>query len=388
LDRAWTLLLWNGAHDSSCGCSHDQVASDVEGRFAEARDICEAIVGSALQTLGRRVATPGVIRFNPSPSERDGVPGLGWTVGASEEPPPLEPIKLREGHDGAIVADGIELVLLDEPDVGDLYNFCYASEGQVPWGPAEMHVDGDTVRAWFDDELEVEIRVTRREAERFIRLEGAIRNGRPDHRLRLHVTLPHPTTTSVAGSPFELVGRPLVSEGSELEAASPTWPARGMVMAAETAVLHEGVFEYEVVGGRALAVTLLRCVGTISRDRMATRPFAAGPDVPTPLAQMIGETEFSLGVWPNATARELLLNWERFALPLISANAAGGGSLPASGSLLEVSGDAALSNVRRRHGELEVRLWNPRTDEAAHATIAGSEVVLGPARIETVVVAT
>jgi alpha-mannosidase len=388
LERVWTLLLWNGAHDSACGCSHDQVALDVDERFAEARATCEGIVDRALQTLGRQVATPGVIRFNPSPFERDGVPGLGWVVGDPQAPPPLGPIELREGHDGAIVADGIELVLLDEPDVGDLYNYCYVSEEQAPWGPAEIHVEGDTVRVWFDDALEVRMRVTRLEGEPFIRLDGAILNGRSDHRLRLHVSLPHPTTTSVAGSPFELVERPLVSEGSDLEAASPTWPARGVVLAAETAVMHEGVFEYEVVSGRALAVTLLRCVGTISRDRMATRPFAAGPDVPTPLAQMIGETAFSLGVWSNANARELLANWERFALAPMSATAAGGGSLPASGSLLEVSGDAALSNVRRREGELEVRLWNPRTDASVHVTVGRSDVVLGPARIETVRVAT
>jgi alpha-mannosidase len=386
LDRVWTLLLWNGAHDSSCGCSHDRVAVDVDERFAEARAICEEIVGAVLESLGRHVARAGVIRFNPSPFERDGVPGLGWTAGSPKEPP-LVSIEIRDGEDGAIIADGIELVLLDEPDVGDLYNFCYAAPDQVPWGPAEVHVDRDAVRAWFDDGLEVVMRVTRREGEPLIRLEGTIRNRRPDHRLRLHVTLPRETSTSVAGSPFELVERPLVSEGSDLEEASRTWPARGIVMAAETAVMHEGVFEYEVVDGRALAVTLLRCVGTISRERIATRPFAAGPDVPTPLAQMIGETAFSLGVWPDASVHELLPTWERFALPLTVAAAAGGGSLPASGSLLEVSGDAVLSNVRRLGGKLEVRLFNPRPDAPVRATVAGIDIELGPARIETVSIA-
>jgi alpha-mannosidase len=385
VDRVWTLLLWNGAHDSSCGCSHDQVALDVDARFGEARTACEGIVARALESLGRQVATPGVIRFNPSPFERDDVPGLGWSVAAFDEPS-LAPIELREGRDGAIVADGVELVLLDEPDVGDLYNFCYAAPGQVPWVPAEVHIDGDTVRAWFDDRLEVEMRITRREDQPFLRLEGTTRNGRPDHRLRLHATLPHQTTTSIAGSPFELVERPLVSEGSDLEAASPTWPARGVVMAADTALMHEGVFEYEVVGGLALAVTLLRCVGTISRDAIATRPYAAGPDVATPLAQMIGETAFVLGIWPDANVRELTANWERFALPMTSAVAAGGGSLPVRDSLLDVSGDVALSNVRRRDGGVEVRLWNPDADASVHATVAGSDVVLGPARIETLVV--
>jgi alpha-mannosidase len=159
-------------------------------------------------------------------------------------------------------------------------------------------------------------------------------------------------------------------------------------MAADTAVMHEGVFEYEVVDGRDIAVTLLRCVGTISRERMATRPFPAGPGVPTPLAQMIGATAFRMGVWPNATVRELLPNWERFALPLTSAVIAGGGALPASGSLLEVSGDALVSNVRRRDAALEVRLWNPRTDAPVHAIVGGNDVTLGPAKIETIDVTT
>jgi alpha-mannosidase len=200
------------------------------------------------------------------------------------------------------------------------------------------------------------------------------------------VILPRPAVGVVAGSPFELVERTLISEGSDLEAASATWPARGAVMASGTAVLHEGVFEYEVVDGRALAVTLVRCVGTISRDVLATRPFAAGPDVATPLAQMIGETPFTLGIWPEASEDHLVPTWERFALPIVSATAAGDGSSPAMGALLRVSGDAALSSIRRRDGRVEVRMWNPRRDTAVVATVGGTDVALGPARIETVTV--
>jgi hypothetical protein len=148
-------------------------------------------------------------------------------------------------------------------------------------------------------------------------------------------------------------------------------------------VFHEGVFEYEVAG-RALAVTLLRCVGTISRQELATRPFPAGPDVPTPLAQMLGETSFALGLWPGATVDGLLANWERFALPIVSAAAHGGGTLPSTGTLLELTGDAELSNIRRRDGRVEVRLWNPRRDAPAQAVVAGRDVQLGPARIDMI----
>jgi hypothetical protein len=116
----------------------------------------------------------------------------------------------------------------------------------------------------------------------------------------------------VAGAPLELVERPLVGEGGERETPSATWPARHVVMAADTAILHEAVFEYEVVDG-AIAVTLLRCVGAISRETLATRPWPAGPTTPTPGAQMLGDTEFRLAVWPGATTAELDETWERFA---------------------------------------------------------------------------
>jgi alpha-mannosidase len=124
-------------------------------------------------------------------------------------------------------------------------------------------------------------------------------------------------TRVLAGAPFELVDRPLVGEGGEGEAPSPTWPARHVVMAAGTAVFHEGVFEYEVVDGHEIAVTLLRCVGTISRESLATRPWPAGPATPTPGAQMLGETRFLLGVWPDADEEHLIETWERFAAPTV-----------------------------------------------------------------------
>jgi hypothetical protein len=157
-------------------------------------------------------------------------------------------------------------------------------------------------------------------------------------------------------------------------------------MAVDTAVLHEGVFEYEVLAGRDLAVTLLRSVGTISRDSMATRPWAAGPDVPTPLAQMIGETAFALGVWPEATREGLLERWERFALPIAEAPASGGGTLPNEGTFVELAGDAALSSIRWHEHQLEVRVWNPFPDRAALAYVERGEHELGPAEIRTVVV--
>lgn len=388
LRHAWRLMLWNGAHDSACGCSHDQVGRDVDGRFAEVRETCEDMIERALTSLGARVeGEGGVIRFNPSPFEREGVPGLGYAVVPAGHDPAYVPVALEALPDGGgVLADGVALRLFDEPDVGDLYNFCWAQEGQIPSPPATVAIHGHEVEATWDG-LRAIFRVVRRADEPFLRLEGVVHNERPDHRLRLHVGLPHETRRSLAGSPFELVERALVGEGSDHEAASATWPARHVVVAADTAVLHEGVFEYEVVEGRELAVTLLRCVGWISRDALATRPYAAGPQTPTPEAQMLGETVFELAIWAGAPddTGVLLAGWERFALPVAEAPAAGGGQLPQRASLLDLGlGAAQLSNVRKVGGRVEVRLWNPRQDLAVEATVAGRPVTLGPARIETV----
>jgi 2-O-(6-phospho-alpha-D-mannosyl)-D-glycerate hydrolase len=153
-------------------------------------------------------------------------------------------------------------------------------------------------------------------------------------------------------------------------------------MAGGVAVFGDGVFEYEVHPDGELAVTLLRCVGTISRPQLATRPWAAGPDIPTPEAQMIGEQPFFVAVATDLLPEELPETWERVDLAMPSATARGRGELPYSGSLLEIEG-AELSSVRKVDGKVQVRIWNP-SQEARTARVAGREVKLGPAQIETV----
>jgi alpha-mannosidase len=384
LRTAWTLLLWNGAHDSACGCSHDHVAIDVDARFAEAREIGEAIVERSLTSLGEQASDSGVIRFNPSPFERDGVPPLGYVVVDGTSDPALSALALEPLADGSGVSvDGTALRLFDETDVGDLYTWCPADGEHRRSPPTLAAVDGHAFEAEWEG-LRVDVRVSRHADEPFFRLHGIIQNEREDHRLRLHVELPNATDRAVAGAPFELVDRPLVGEGSSIETASPTWPARHVVLAADTAVFHEGVFEYEIVDGRELAVTLLRCVGAISKERLATRPWPAGPGTPTPNAQMLGKTEFVLGVWPLAERDALLRNWQRFALPIVDAPARGGGHRPPSGSLLPVEGDIELSSVRRRGHHVTVTVWNRHQDRSVDVSFGDRRHDVGPAKISVI----
>ena len=271
LAPAWRLLVLNGAHDSACGCSHDQVALDVDVRFAEARATAEAV----LFRVADRPATP----IHPVVTEVSAI-------------------------DGGVEIDGVPIRFLDEPDVGDLYTFCWADEGQEPSSPERVEADGDRFRVEWDG-LTIEGRCTRPTDQPLVVIDGTINNERRDHRLRMHVGLATPAANAFAGAPFEIVERPLVGEGGEGEAPSPTWPARHVVLASDIALLGEGVFEYEVVDRRAIAVTLLRCVGTISRETLATRPWPAGPSTPTPNAQLIGDTRFRVGIWLGADPERL-----------------------------------------------------------------------------------
>jgi hypothetical protein len=376
LREVWRRLLWNGAHDSVCGCSVDEVARAVEARYEEAEDMAMKIVDGAINALVDRMSGYGVMTFNPSPFERDGVPGLGWRI---DPPAPIDyPADVEIDGDHFEIGD-FRFRLMDEGDIGDLYNFCPTEEHPAV-APTSMEIDGDSLIAKWPG-LSVELAAFENDAGGFTRLVATIANDRPDHRLRLHVGLHEPAQGSWALAPFEVVERPLLGEGGT-ETPSPTWPARQAAMAGGVAVFGDGVFEYEVHPDGELAVTMLRCVGTISRPRIATRPWPAGPDIATPEAQMPGEQYFFLAVATGLRPEELPATWERINLLGASAQAKRNGDLPDTGTLLEVEG-AELSSVRKVDGKVQVRIWNP-SREPRTARVAGREVHLGPGRIEDV----
>jgi hypothetical protein len=136
--------------------------------------------------------------------------------------------------------------------------------------------------------------------ERPVRVTTTFVNPSRDHRLRVHLPLPEPAAVSVAESAFGAVTRGLTIEGRPDERGLPTFPARRFVSAGGLTVVHDGVAEYELVdidpagGGSAeprataLALTLLRATGMLSRLGMAYRPFPAGPLTPVDGLQLVG----------------------------------------------------------------------------------------------------
>jgi hypothetical protein len=379
LDEAWNLLHLNAAHDSVCGCSVDEVAHAVDSRTERVQQIAKSIALRALKNLASRVGEQGLLLFNPSAFERDGVPGLGWKI-ATDPPAPPERIELIvRGKEAFLESEGDEFrfTLEDHGDEGDLYTFSPVGR---PRGPSRVSaIDG---RAhFFFDKCIVVVSATSAYGEDFVRLHIEIDNRGPDHRLRFVLHLPHKSEMSVAASAFEIVHRPMLGEGGDSEPATPFWPARGFVAAGDMALLSEGVFEYELTGS-TLAMTLLRCVGTISRYQLATRKVVAGPDVPTPEAQMIGTHKLNVGLMKATGERGILQSWERYALPLVQGACPGGGDLPAEGSLLKVD-TPALSSIRRRRGRLVATVWNPG-DRNEPVQVGNLSFNLAPHRIETV----
>jgi alpha-mannosidase len=205
------------------------------------------------------------------------------------------------------------------------------------------------------DDLVVEAAAEQQEGEPFVRLRLVVDNRRRYHRLRLVV----PTEGAGgawAGVAFGAVHRPLRPRGSERgrEYDLPTDPARGWVTAGGTAVLLGGPFEYELAP-QSLSVTLLRCVGDLSRPDLSNRPRHAGPGLATPGAQMRGRHHFELGIprhqggWLDSS----LPRWaEVFALPLVPAPT---GLAPGPGWE-----DPArmLSALRRLDGRVQLRTYS------------------------------
>ena len=70
LELAWRRLVDNSAHDSICGCSHDEVVSQVITRFAEAEQLARGVVGATLRRISEQVPATSWAVVNPSPAAR------------------------------------------------------------------------------------------------------------------------------------------------------------------------------------------------------------------------------------------------------------------------------------------------------------------------------
>jgi len=300
---AWRDLLRNHPHDSICGCSCDEVHRDMLVRYEQLDRTLELVERQALGVGGALV--------NPLPYRRvrlvgDALVELDGFEGRRAQPLPAPDELLRVGAagDGTLTVTDLRSgrrlgglhVLEDEPDVGDLYTFC-------PGGPPRRAAFAGA-RVVRDDglvhELALEYELPGVRIETVVRVvrgldrvefRTTVENGADDHRLRVLFPVAAGDHEVRAESQFAVVHRPLVPPAPRADWVEPpvrTAHTLGTVALGPLALLPKGLPEYEA-GPDGLRLTLLRCVGTISRPAgMATRPVAAGPEIETPEGQCHG----------------------------------------------------------------------------------------------------
>jgi alpha-mannosidase len=308
------------------------------------QDVAAALGGIPHQILGRRAAEERLDspRHYPDQDEVEVVRvafatpelgGLGFASGGSADSvgPPVAPrargldngllevvfapdglIRLTDRRTGARYERLLSLE--SEGDAGDTYSFAPAAEGTretAAWTDSRTTAAGPLVGA-------LEARTTLREGRVRARLILSLYAGSPvlrctielendarDHRLRLRVPTSRVGSICVAGGPFGPVRREAPGGAARRyprETPVTTAPAHRFAAAARgeagLAILAPGFFEYEHDRAGDLAVTLLRCVGRLSREDLPTRPGHAGWPTDTPDAQCLGRERLQLALTP------------------------------------------------------------------------------------------
>jgi mannosylglycerate hydrolase len=125
-----------------------------------------------------------------------------------------------------------------------------------------------------------------------------VANRASDHRLRVRFPCPERVETVRADGHFAVVRRPPrpVWSADWFEPPQDTNHTLGAVAAGGLVVFGRGLPEYEATEEGELALTLLRCVGWLSRKDLSTRRGGAGPELPVPGAQCHGDHVFEYAV--------------------------------------------------------------------------------------------
>jgi len=285
LRLAWRDLLRNHPHDSICGCSCDEVHRDMLVRYEQLDRTLDYAEREALGVGGALVNTLPYPRrrvVDGNLLELDGFCG--------RRPDPLVAGKTELEPDAIAEL----LVFEDEPDIGDLYTFCptFPSGKTTSAQMVDRRRDGDALV--LEHELPgIRIETTVRVVPGLDRAEltSIVENEAEDHRLRVLIRADGGADEVRAESQFAVIRRPLVPplpRADWVEPPVPTAHTLGAVALGRLVLLTKGLPEYEA-SAEGLRLTLLRCVGTISRPSgLPTRPVGAGPDIATPDGQCRG----------------------------------------------------------------------------------------------------
>ena len=300
-------------------------------------------------------------------------------------------LQLTDRRSGRVMADA--LGLLSELDAGDSYNFSPPPQPQATsarrwWlSSARRSAAVQEMHLQISLHLPAGLDAARQGRSRnSVRCDGTLRlrllgdepalharlvwhNVARDQRTRLLLPwLDDAANSTWSDNAFAFTERPVQlaqvpPEPSRREMPVVVQPSLSTVIAGPLAINHRALHEHEVVQlgeRRALALTLVRSVGWLSRRDLRTRGVGAGPDLATPGAQCLGEqvAEFQLQALQPCqaphTALALASSLRRPALLLRGHSTAWAAGVDIGNAQVQTS------SVRRLAcGRLELRLWNP-----------------------------
>ena len=249
--------------------------------------------------------------------------------------------------------------------------------------PASLD-EGRGARADETTTLTVESVVTLTHGCPRVDIATTVTNTVRDHRLRVTFDVPVATDHVHAEQAFDVVRRPLGIAASEAavdaphEDPVPEAPQQGFVFAHQgdsgLLIASAGLPEYVATrsgeGTTTLGLTLLRCVGWLSRDDLPTRRGGAGPSMAVPEAQCQGTHTFAYSLIPlEGDWRAAIAEAHNAVLPLRALTAdPTEGALPASASFLSLDAPGVVISAVKEAEDgrgLVVRLYNPTDDTAS-----------------------
>jgi alpha-mannosidase len=271
----------------------------------------------------------------------------------------------------------------DGGDCGDEYNFCPPIVDKlIQPRLRQVTIDNGAVRKTMSLAFEMETpialssdrksrsgklvkstitsRVTLINGSPRLEIQTTIDNHACDHRLRVHFPTQLVVDVAEHDGHFEVVDRKVGTppfDDTWVEHPRPEVPQRAFSSVTNgkerLTVANRGLPEVEVEklpdGGTGIALTLLRCVGWLSRDDFTNRKGHAGPHLETPGAQMQGRWVFDYAIMFDQDTVASRCQAYAFQTPLKTLiTGIHSGSLQSTGSFITISTpEFCLSAVKK-----------------------------------------
>jgi alpha-mannosidase len=390
---------------------------EVSDSFLTLHFLAQDLPGIGHRQFHLRTAGAGEVRTQPYKSDDVVVSGNSIEN---------EYYKLRVHEDGTL--DAIDKAagityhglnqLEDTADVGDEYDYapCIKSatvtsvgvKGSIRtvrcsrfWGQLEVNyslqlpaaVERDrTARSKELVSCRVRARIGLKRGSRAIEIELWLDNKAEDHRLRAQFPTALASDTVVSHGHFYINHRPIDIPVGEDWRQPPhgTYPQQDYSLVQGNdrgvALLNKGLPEIQATrdekGQVTLFLTLLRSVGWLSRDDMATRRCEnAGPTLHTPEAQCKGEHLFEYALVPftgDHVAAEIDRISQHYRTPVVAIQGVEDGHVAGQAGLVEKSGNATCISAVKKHDlrdTLEIRMYNLTGDPIDESLQVGLPVV-------------